>query len=402
MSSLLVEIQHLAKELWPALVQHRRHLHAHPELSYHEKETSAYVASYLRALGLEPQTGIGGYGLTAVIEGQEPHSSCVALRADMDALPIEEANTVPYVSQHVGVMHACGHDVHTTALLGAATILFRTRHLWTGRVQLIFQPAEEVLPGGASLMIRDGVFEQTQPTAIVGQHVYPELPAGTIGLKPGPYMASTDEIYVTVTGIGGHGAKPHKNIDPVLIASHLVVALQQVVSRWAHPAMPSVLSFGKFIANGATNIIPNTVQLAGTFRTFDEEWRNEAHRRMTQLAESLVAGMGGQVEFRIERGYPVLHNDPEITQRCRAWAVDYLGASNVVDLDLRMTAEDFAYYSQIMPGCFYRLGTADPNSEEKSYSVHHPRFDIDEQALETGAGLMAWMAVQQLSAGAKS
>ncbi|MEN9639209.1 MAG: hypothetical protein RLZZ262_1077 [Bacteroidota bacterium] len=399
MSTLLSEIQRHAKDLYPELVEHRRHLHAHPELSYHEKETSSYVERYLRTLGLEPQTGIGGYGLTAVIHGQAPVNSCIALRADMDALPIHEENAVPYISQNPGVMHACGHDVHTTSLLGAAAILTRTSHLWNGSVQLVFQPAEEVLPGGASLMIRDGVFEKTKPQAIVGQHVYPELPAGKIGLKPGPYMASTDEIYVTVTGVGGHGAKPHKNIDPVLIASHLVVTLQQVVSRWAYPAMPTVLSFGKFIANGATNIIPNTVEMAGTFRTFDEEWRNEAHRRMKQLAESLVTGMGGQVDFRIERGYPVLHNDAEMTSRCKAWAQAYLGEENVVDLDLRMTAEDFAYYSQIMPGCFYRLGTADPNSNDKSFSVHHPKFDIDEKALETGAGLMAWMAIQELSGG---
>ncbi len=396
MSTLLSEIQHHAKNLWPELVEHRRHLHAHPELSYHEKETSAYVDSYLRGLGLEPKTNIGGYGLSVVIEGEQPGEGCFALRADMDALPIAEANAVPYVSQHQGVMHACGHDVHTASLMGAASILMRTRSHWGGKVQLIFQPAEEVLPGGASLMISDGVFAHTAPQGIVGQHVYPELPAGKIGLKPGAYMASTDEIYVTITGRGGHGAKPNKNIDPVLIASHLVVALQQVVSRWAHPAMPSVLSFGKFLANGATNIIPNEVKLEGTFRTFDEEWRNEAHQRMVHLADSLVSGMGGKVDFRIERGYPVLHNNPELTQKCRDWAVAYLGEANVVDLDLRMTAEDFAYYSQIMPGCFYRLGTADPQNEEKSYSVHHPRFDVDERSLEIGAGLMAWMAIQNL------
>jgi amidohydrolase len=393
MTHLIEEIKKQAKAMMPSLIAHRRHLHAHPELSYQEKETSAYVAAYLSGLGLSPQTGIGGYGVTAMIEGRNPESRCVALRADMDALPILEANDVSYVSTRPGIMHACGHDVHTTSLLGAASILWHTRAHWEGRVQLIFQPAEEVLPGGASLMIKDGLFDSSRPNSIIGQHVYPELPAGTIGLKPGAYMASTDEIYVTVTGIGGHGAKPHKNIDPVLITSHLIVALQQVVSRWAHPAMPSVLSFGKVIANGATNIIPNEVKLEGTFRTFDETWRNEAHARMIQLAQSLVQGMGGQVDFRIERGYPVLHNDADLTASCKEKAIAYLGSERVIDLELRMTAEDFAYYSQIMPGCFYRLGTADPNNEEKSFSVHHPRFDIDEQALEVGAGLMAWLAV---------
>jgi amidohydrolase len=397
MNALIQNIRELARALAPELIKMRRHLHAHPELSYHEKETAAYVVEYLRRIGLQPETGIGGHGIVAFIEGMNPHSACIALRADMDALPITEANEVDYKSKNPGVMHACGHDVHTTCLLGAAYILNQTKNQWNGKIQLIFQPAEEVLPGGASLMIKEGIFEKSKPRHIIGQHVYPELPAGSIGLKPGAYMASTDEIYVTVTGVGGHGAKPHKNIDPVLISAHLIIALQQVVSRWAHPAMPSVLSFGKVLAHGATNIIPNEVKIEGTFRTFDEQWRNEAHDRMVQLATSIAEGMGGKIDFRIERGYPVLHNDPAITAQCKAAAIAYLGENKVHDLELRMTAEDFAYYSQMMPGCFYRLGTADPNTEDKSFSVHHPRFDIDEHALEIGSGLMAWMALQELS-----
>jgi amidohydrolase len=388
------QIRLLAEAHHSDVLAMRRHLHMHPELSYQEVETSSFVAAQLQRLGLEVQTGIGGHGLTAFIRGNNPESRLVALRADMDALPIVEQNDVEYKSKREGVMHACGHDVHTSSLLGAAIILNELRDQFEGTIQLVFQPAEEVLPGGASLMLKDGVFDKRKPQAIFGQHVYPELPAGKIGLKPGIYMASADELYVTVKGRGGHGAKPDRNIDPVLIASHLIVAMQQVVSRWSSPAMPSVLSFGKVIANGATNIIPSEVKLEGTFRTFDERWRNEAHERMIALAEGLVKGMGGEVDFRIEVGYPVLKNDESLTMRARELAIEYLGRENVIDLDVRMTAEDFAYYGHEMPGCFYRLGTASPVDESKSFSVHHPRFDIDEEALKTGMGLMAWLAIQ--------
>jgi amidohydrolase len=394
MTTLIDQIRALAETHYPDVLAMRRHLHMHPELSYQEIETASFVAAQLKGLGLEVQTGIGGHGITAFIKGKNPDSRLVALRADMDALPIREQNEVEYKSKHEGIMHACGHDVHTSSLLGTAIILNNLKEHFEGTIQLVFQPAEEVLPGGASLMLKDGVFAKKKPQAIFGQHVYPELPAGKIGLKPGVYMASTDELYVTVKGRGGHGAKPDRNIDPVLITSHLIVALQQVVSRWSNPAMPSVLSFGKVIANGATNIIPGEVTLAGTFRTFDEKWRKEAHERMIALAEGLVKGMGGEVDFRIEVGYPVLKNDETLTLRSKELAAEYLGAENVVDLDVRMTAEDFAYFGHEMPGCFYRLGTASPNDESKSFSVHHPRFDIDETALKTGMGLMAWLAVQ--------
>jgi amidohydrolase len=394
MNSIKEKIQSLAEKHFADVLAMRRHIHMHPELSYQEVETSSFVEAQLRRMGLEVKTGIGGYGLTAFIHGKNPDSRLIALRADMDALPIQELNTTEYKSKHDGIMHACGHDVHTSSLLGAAIILNEIRDQFEGTVQLVFQPAEEVLPGGASLMLKDGVFANGKPNAIFGQHVYPELPAGKIGLKPGVYMASTDELYVTVKGRGGHGAKPDRNIDPVLIASHLIVALQQVVSRWSNPAMPSVLSFGKVIANGATNIIPSEVKLEGTFRTFDERWRKEAHERMVALAEGLVKGMGGEVDFRIEIGYPVLQNDEALTLRARERAIEYLGEANVVDLDVRMTAEDFAYFGHEMPGCFYRLGTASSTDDSKSFSVHHPRFDIDEEALKTGMGLMAWMAVQ--------
>ncbi len=395
MNTLIEKIKQLAYDYYDDVLSIRRHLHAHPELSYHEVETAAFVARKLKSYGIECQTGIAGHGITAFIKGKNPDKNIYALRADMDALPITELNEVPYKSQNNGVMHACGHDVHTSCLLGAARILNTLKDEFEGTIQLVFQPAEEMLPGGASLMIKEGVFEAKKPEAIFGQHVYPELPAGKIGIKPGMYMASTDEIYVTVKGVGGHGAKPNRNIDPVLISAHLIVALQQVVSRWANPSTPTVLSFGKVIANGATNIIPGEVKLEGTFRTFDETWRYEAHKRMKALAEGLVSGMGGDVDFRIEVGYPVLKNHEELTMRTKELASAFLGADNVVDIDLRMTAEDFAYFSQIMPACFYRLGTSSSVDTSKSYSVHHPNFDIDEQALITGSGLMAWLAINK-------
>ncbi len=386
-------IKELAHNYLQDAILVRRHLHAHPELSFEEYNTSKFIQEKLTEFGIPYQSGIAGTGIIAFIEGKNPASRLIALRADMDALPIVEENEADYKSKNIGVMHACGHDVHTSSLLGAARILNTLKHEWEGTVQLVFQPGEERLPGGASLMINEGAFDKKLPEAMYGQHVDPEIPAGKIGLKQGMYMASADEIYVTVKGKGGHAAKPANIIDPVLITSHLLVALQQVVSRWSNPAVPNVLSFGKVIANGATNVIPNEVYLEGTFRTFDETWREDAHKRMIKLANELVQSMGGEVDFRIDVGYPVLHNHEELTKKAKQKAIEYLGADNVIDLALRTTAEDFAYYSHKMPSCFYRLGTASPKDNSKSYSVHNSRFDIDENALETGMGLMAWMVV---------
>lgn len=389
------KIKSLAKAYKEEVIANRRHLHSHPELSYQEFETAKYVASKLEEIGISNLEKKANTGWTALIKGKNPEKKVVALRADMDALPIIEANDVSYKSQNPGVMHACGHDAHTASLLGAAKILNEVKDQFEGTIKLIFQPGEEVAPGGASYMIKDGALENPRPSGIIGQHVMPFIPAGKVGFRQGIYMASADEIYITVKGKGGHGAMPETLIDPVLIASHMIVALQQVVSRAASPKIPSVLSFGKVEALGATNVIPNEVKIQGTFRTLNEDWRAKAHEKMLSIAKGLVEGMGGEVDFEIRKGYPFLKNDPELTARATDAAKAYLGEENVVDLDIWMAAEDFAYYSQEIDGCFYRLGT---RNEAKGIisGVHTPTFDIEEDALEIGAGLMAWLAVAEL------
>ncbi|MBD2714483.1 amidohydrolase [Microvirga sp. STR05] len=395
MQHLLSRIKALAAEHAADTVALRQHLHAYPELSFEEHNTVAFVTEQLRKLGLKPQP-IANTGVVALIEGRNPGTRTVALRADMDALPIAEQNEVPYKSTNPGVMHACGHDVHTSSLLGAARILMELKDEFEGTVKLMFQPGEEKLPGGASLMIQEGVLENPKPASVLGQHVFPMLPAGQIGIRPGRYMASTDELYLTVRGKGGHGAMPEMNLDPVLVAAHIIVAAQQLVSRRANPKLPTVLSFGKVIANGATNVIPNEVYLEGTFRTLNEEWRNEAHGHLRRLCEGLADAMGATCELEIRRGYPYLENEPKLTARVRSAAEQYLGAENVIELDQWMAAEDFAYFSQAADACFYRLGTRAHDGRFAS-SVHTPTFDIEPQALETGPGLMAWLTLQELA-----
>lgn len=389
------KVKQLAKAYAADTIAMRRHIHAHPELSYQEYETAAYVAAQLRNLGLAPAEGVAETGVTALIEGRNPESKTIALRADMDALPITEANEVPYKSTVEGVMHACGHDVHTASLLGTARILTELREDFEGAVKLIFQPGEERNPGGASLMIKAGVLENPRPASILGQHVMPYIPTGKIGFRSGMYMASADEVYLTVKGKGGHAALPEKVIDPVLIASHIVVALQQIISRNASPKTPSVLSFGAINGGSATNIIPDEVRLEGTFRALDEDWRFEAHERIGKMARGIAEGMGGSCEVEISIGYPFLTNDPQTTRRAREAAATYVGEENLVELDLWMGAEDFAFYSHEVPACFYRLGTGN-EAKGTTHGVHTPVFDIDEDALEIGNGLMAWMALNQL------
>ena len=385
-----------AEALEQTLVSDRRHLHQNPELSFEEVQTSAFVQERLRDLNIPFTAGIGGYGVVANLQGHRP-GPVVALRADMDALPIQEANDVPYASKVPGVMHACGHDVHTASLLGVAALLRSRTQEFSGTVRFLFQPAEEKLPGGASLMIRDGALANPTPQAIYGQHVMPLLPAGTVGFRSGRYMASADEIRLTIRGKGGHAAMPHLNTDSVLIASHIVVALQQVVSRRANPTLPSVLSFGHIIGEGAYNVLPNDVRLRGTFRTMDETWRAQAHALIREIASGTASAMGAICDVEIDRGYPMLFNHPEPTALARSTAEAYLGPQQVVDLDLWMAAEDFAFYAQQIPATFYRLGT---RNEAKGWvsSVHTSTFDVDESALPLGAGLMAAIALEQLAA----
>lgn len=388
------KIQRLSADIFNDVVADRRHLHSHPELSFHEVETSVFVANKLTELGLEYHK-MANTGLVAMIKGDKPSDRVIALRADMDALPILEANDVPYKSRNPGVMHACGHDAHTSSLLGTAKILTELKAEFGGTIKLIFQPAEEKLPGGASLMIKEGVLENPKPHAVLGQHVMPLIDAGKVGFRAGKYMASTDELYVTVRGKGGHGAQPQQNVDPVIITAHILTALQQVVSRFADPKSPSVLSFGKVIANGATNVIPNEVYLEGTFRTMDEQWRSEAHLKIKKMAEGIAESMGGSCEFNIMRGYPFLINEEVLTAVTRGHAEDYLGKENVLDLDIWMAAEDFAYYSQAADSCFYRLGTRN-EARGITSSVHTPTFDVEEDAFKISTGLMAYLAVKQL------
>ncbi|MBV6405869.1 MAG: amidohydrolase [Flavobacteriales bacterium] len=385
----------------------RRHLHRHPELSFQETNTVRTVVERLRAEGIEVREGVGrltpqarGTGAIGLVRGGKgPSKACIALRADLDALPITETGKDAYRSTNPGVMHACGHDAHTAMVLAAGIALHRLRSAWSGTVMLVFQPGEEKEPGGASLLVAEGVFNDPRPSGILGQHVTPELPTGRLGFRSGPFMAAADELYITVQGRGGHAGSPHLCIDPVPVAAQLILALQQVVSRRNRPGQPMVLSLGRVIADGATNIIPDTVRIEGTLRTFDEVWRAELHQLLPALGRGIVEGHGASVDFRIVKGSPVVKNDPDLTARIRAAAVEFVGADNVIDMDIRMGAEDFAYYTHVMPGCFFRLGTGNPAKPGTQSGLHRAEMDIDEDALALGAGMMAWGALRELEEG---
>lgn len=373
----------------------RHHIHSNPELSYEEYNTSAFISQKLTEYGIEHQTGVAGTGVIGLIKGKNPDKKCIALRADMDALPMQEANDVPYKSKNDGVMHACGHDVHSSCLLGIARILNDLKDEWEGSVKLIFQQGEEKHPGGANLLIEAGVLENPKPEAIFALHVYPHMPSGTVGFRAGQYMASTDEIYITIEGKSGHAALPNQAIDPIAIGALVVTGLQQIVSRKANPIVPSVLTFGKIEAGFATNVIPDKLELWGTLRTMNEEWRAEAHRLIREFAEHTCAAYGAKATVHIPQGYPSLYNDPEVTNKAEGWAKEILGDDNVKTLDLRMTGEDFSFYTLHMPGCFFRLGT-NKNNEEFLASVHNAHFDIDEDAMKTGMETMTWITLNAL------
>lgn len=381
------KIKALAYQYKDEFIQIRRYLHAHPELSYQEFETSKYVQQKLieYSIPFEIKSTTGVVGL---IEGRIPESRVVALRADMDALPIAEGNEVDYKSTNPGVMHACGHDVHTACLLGAARILSETKEDWEGTVKLIFQPGEERNPGGASLLIKEGVLENPRPQCIFGLHVHPQLQVGQTSFRGGKVMASADEIYITIRGKGGHAAAPHLTADTILIASQLVVSLQTLISRQRDPFSPSVLTISSFQGGHTTNVIPSEVKLMGTFRAMDEEWRFKAHDLIRKHTTGLVQALGAEVDLHIDVGYPTVFNNGALNEQAIRIAEDFLGKDNVSETEVRMGAEDFGFYSQQIPGCFFRLGTA---NREKGFTsgVHTPTFNIDEGAIEIGVGLMA-------------
>ncbi len=395
MTSIKYQIEVLSKSFFEEVVAIRRHFHRNPELSCEEYLTAEFICNKLDEYGIPYQSGVAETGVVGLIEGTNASRGCIALRADMDALPITEENEVAYQSATPGKMHACGHDVHMACLLGAAKILNTLKDQFEGTVKLFFQPSEESYPGGAIRMIGEGVMNNPAPRYVIAQHVINTLDSGNVGMRAGAYMASTDEIFITVRGKGGHAATPSQVIDPILIASHIIVALQQIVSRNADPVVPTVLSFGRIVGNGRTNVIPDEVQIEGTVRTYNEAWRKDVHRRVEQIATSLASGMGGACEVRIASGYPYLYNDPVLTDKLYHLASEYLGGEHVKELEQRMTAEDFAYFAREVPSNLFRLGIA---NEEKGIgsNLHTATFDVDEKCLETGMGVLAFFAVEML------
>ncbi len=392
---MIDKIRAKAKQYFPEVQAIRHHIHANPELSFIEYNTSEYVAGKLMEWGIPHEAGIAGTGIVALIEGCNPGKKCIALRAELDALPIKEANDVPYRSTNDGVMHACGHDVHASCLLGAARILNELKGEWEGTIKLLWQPGEEKHPGGASLMIKAGVLENPRPEAIMALHVYPHLPCGETGFRAGQYMASADEVYITIEGRGGHAALPHQTIDPIAISALVITGLQQVISRKGNPLIPSVLTFGSIQGGFATNVIPDKVEILGTFRTMNEKWRYEAHQWIKDFTEQTCAAYGAKATVEIPVGYPSLFNDPALTAKAEGWAKEFLGEQHVHELDMRMAGEDFSFYTHQVPGCFFRIGTSKAGKEFLA-PVHNAHFDIDENAMEIGMGIMAWMGLNAL------
>lgn len=386
------KIKEITKQYAPLLTDIRHHLHTYPELSFKEFETSRFIGEQLKDWGISFKQ-IAGTGIEALIEGKDPSGRIIALRADIDALPITEENDVTYKSQNIGVMHACGHDVHTTCLLGATKILNELRNEWQGTIKLIFQPGEERNPGGASIMIKEGVLENPKPEAIVAMHVHPGLPAGKLSFRQGLIMASADEIYITIKGKGGHAASPHLTTDTILTASHIIVSLQQIVSRNNNPFTPSVLSICSFQGGSTTNVIPAEVKLMGTFRTMDESWRYKAHELIKKQVEQIAEAMGADADVHIDVGYPAVYNNEAVTEKATILAKEFFGHENIEETEMRMGAEDFGFYAQKIPACFFRLGVRN-EAKGITHNVHTSRFNIDEDALQTGAGMMAWLGMK--------
>ncbi len=391
-------IQACAAEFLDDAVEIRRDLHRNPELAFQEIRTGRVISEHLSKWGIPFDSGIAQTGIVGFIEGGLPGPT-VMLRADMDALPILEQNSFEFRSCVDGVMHACGHDAHTSSLLTVGRILNEIKDEIRGSVRLVFQPSEERVPGGAKPMIEEGVLgpmgNQPSVDAAFGQHVRPDLPCGAIGVRSGTFMAASDEVYIRIKGQGGHAAEPHLlRADPVLVAAHVITALQSVISRNRTPDVPSVLSICKVTAGEAPNVVPEVVVLGGTFRSMDEAWRAKGHELIRRICQQTALAFGAEAEVDIRLGYPPLVNDPAATESVRQAALEYVGPERVVDLDRWYVAEDFAYYLREVPGCFYTLGVGN-EAEGIVHGLHTARMTIDEAALETGAGFMAYLAWYQ-------
>lgn len=394
LSPIKEDIKEIAEKYFDEIVEYRRHFHKYPELSNFEENTAKFICSKLDELGLEYKKNVGGYGIYGFIEGNNPKKDCIALRADMDALPINEETDLEYKSVNDGVMHACGHDVHMSSLLGAIKIINDLKDKFEGRVMFIFQPSEETYPGGALKMLRDGIFDEVTPSKIFAFHSTPEMYSGYIGMKEGKCMASTDEIYIDIIGRGGHGATPDLNIDPIVAASHVVIALQTIVSRNANPTIPTTFSIGRFIAEGRTNVIPNFVHMEGIIRTFDEDWRKECHNLIKQIATQTSNAFSAEAKVFIDHGYPYVYNNPELTRYAIELSKEYLGEDKVLDIDARMTAEDFSYFAQKAPSCYFRIGT---RKEGKPITnLHTSTLDIDEESIKNAMGILSYFAICSL------
>lgn len=384
-------IKELASKYLPEIIQIRRYLHQYPELSFNEYESSKYITSILDKWNIEYSKGYAETGILALLKGKNPESKVIALRADFDALPIKEENQVSYRSKNEGVMHACGHDAHTSSLLGTLKILNEIRNNWDGTIKFIFQPAEERIPGGAKQMIKEGILESPKVDRMFGQHVFPDLESGKVGFCSGKYMASTDELYLDVKGIGGHAALPEKNKNPIIISAKLIRELYHHFDQ--EKDRPCVFSIGFLSGKGSTNVVPDNVRMMGTFRCMDEEFRYLSHKKILSITNNIARDNNIEINVEILKGYPFLENDKNVTEKAILNAKEFLSSKQVVDLPIRMTAEDFAYYTKKIPCCFYRLGTAN-KAKGITHGLHTSKFDIDEDSLELGMGLMSWIAIK--------